>query len=225
MMPTSIAFVDDHPILRQGLVDLFSKNDGYLVVGAGASASDALAIAMEKQPDVIIVDLQMPGNAFDAIARIRMNFPSIVIVAFTASEKVDHAIGALEAGANGYVLKGSTICELTAAIDSAVAGETYVTQSLAGRMIAALRVPPARDVGMPKLSVREQQIVKLLLDGCTNKAIAARLNISEKTVKHYMTLLMQKLNAPNRLGVVLAAQRLSEVGGSRNRRRTDDGLN
>jgi DNA-binding NarL/FixJ family response regulator len=224
-MPTSIAFVDDHPILRDGLVDLFSKDTRYLVVGAGACASDALAIATEKQPDVIIVDLQMPGNAFDSIARIRMNFPSMVIVAFTASEKVDHAIGALEAGACGYVLKGSTMGELTAAIDSALAGETYVTPSLAGRMIAALRVPPARDAGMPKLSVREQQIVKLLLDGGTNKAIAARLNISEKTVKHYMTLLMQKLNAPNRLGVVLAAQRLAEAGGGRNRRRTDDTLN
>ena len=224
-MPTSIAFIDDHPILREGLVSLFSNYEDFAVVGSGASAADALTIATEKQPDVLLIDLQMPGNALDAIARIRMKSPSIIIMAFTASDRIDHAINALEAGANGYVLKGSTAGELTAAINSVIAGETFVTPSLASKVIAALRLPSARVAGNPHLSVREDQIVKLLLKGCTNKAIAARLNISEKTVKHYMTLLMQKLDARNRLEVVLAAQKLSNAGNSRDWRSPDDTLN
>lgn len=224
MAPRSIAFVDDHPILREGLVKLFSNYEGYAVVGSGASAADALAIATEKQPDVLLIDLQMPGNALDSIARIRMKSPSIIIIAFTASDRIDHAINALEAGANGYVLKGSTAGELTAAINSAMQGETFVTPSLASKVIAALRLPAARGSANPHLSIREEQIVKLLLKGCTNKAIAARLSISEKTVKHYMTLLMQKLDARNRLEVVLAAQKLADPSG-RDWRRADDTMN
>lgn len=225
MLPTSIAFIDDHPILREGLVSLFSKNEDFAVVGSGVSAADAVTIANDKQPDVLLIDLQMPGNALDAIARIRMKSPTIIIMAFTASDRIDHAINALEAGANGYVLKGSTVGELTAAINSVMRGETFVTPSLASKVIAALRMPSNRDAGNPHLSVREDQIVKLLLKGCTNKAIGARLSISEKTVKHYMTLLMQKLDARNRLEVVLAAQKLADVGSGRDWRRSDDTMN
>nr|WP_246232845.1 response regulator transcription factor [Aurantimonas aggregata] len=103
-------------------------------------------------------------------------------------------------------------------------GETFVTPSLASKVIAALRLPVTRGSPNPRLSIREDQIVKLLLQGCTNKAIAARLSISEKTVKHYMTLLMQKLDARNRLEVVLAAQRLADPSG-RDWRRADDTMN
>ncbi|GGD42378.1 response regulator [Aureimonas glaciei] len=225
MTPTSIAFIDDHPILREGLVSIFSNYQNYAVVGSGASAADALTIAAEEHPDVLLIDLQMPGNVLDAIARIRLQSPSTIIMAFTASDRIDHAINTLEAGAHGYVLKGSTAGELTAAINSAMQGETFVTPSLASKMITALRLPTARDGGSPHLSVREDQIIKLLLTGCTNKAIAARLSISEKTVKHYMTLLMQKLNARNRLEVVLAAQKLAGASSGRDWRRTDDTMN
>ena len=181
-------------------------------MGSGACAGDALTIAADDKPDVMIIDLQMPGNALDAIARIRMTSQSIVIIAFTASDRVDLAINALEAGANGYVLKGSSGTELLAAIDAAWYGETFITPCLASKVIAALRTPRNRGSGSsPQLSVREEQIVKLLLTGCTNKAIAAHLQISEKTVKHYMTLLMQKLGARNRLEVVLAVQKLADA--------------
>lgn len=209
---TSIAFVDDHPILLEGLASIFAEIDRFKVVGKGKCASDAIDVMMKSHPDVILLDLNMPGDAFEAIAKIREISPQTRIIAFTASAAIDHAVRALEAGATGYVLKGSTDDELMQAIDTVVTGETFVTPSFASKVISALRNVSQRKTSGPqvKLSVREDQIVRLLLVGRTNKEIAQRLQISEKTVKHYMTLLMQKLQARNRVEVVLAAQ---ELGG------------
>ena len=209
---TSIAFVDDHPILLEGLASIFAEIDRFKVVGKGKCASDAIDVMMKSRPDVILLDLNMPGDAFEAIAKIRDVSPQTRIIAFTASAAIDHAVRALEAGATGYVLKGSTDDELMQAIDTVVTGETFITPSFAGKVISALRdVTQRRTSGAKvKLSVREDQIVRLLLVGRTNKEIAQRLQISEKTVKHYMTLLMQKLQARNRVEVVLAAQELGD---------------
>jgi len=210
MSITSIAFVDDHPILLEGLASIFAEDGRYKVVGKGNCASDAVELITKSHPDVMILDLNMPGDAFQAIVSIQQNSPDTRIVAFTASASIDHAVRAFEAGAKGYVLKGSTDIELTQAIDIVVSGETYITPSFASKVIAALRNVSLRKRSKQpiKLSVREDQIVRLLLVGRTNKEIALRLKISEKTVKHYMTLLMQKLQARNRVEVVLAAQEL-----------------
>jgi DNA-binding NarL/FixJ family response regulator len=125
---------------------------------------------------------------------------------------VDSAIRALDAGASGYVLKGSSAHELIQAIESVCRGETYITQSFASQVIAGLRNAGLRRAAAEavRFSIREDQIVRLLLRGLTNKAIAISLKISEKTVKNYMTILMQKLNARNRLEVVIAAQKMNE---------------
>ena len=139
--------------------------------------------------------------------------PSTKIVAFTASTGVDSAIRALDAGASGYVLKGSNTAELIQAISSVQIGETYITQNFASRVIAGLRDASLRRKAAEAvmLSIREQQIVRLLMNGKTNKEIAIAIKISEKTVKHYMTALMQKLQVRNRLEVVIAAQRFGEA--------------
>lgn len=208
----SIAFVDDHPVLLDGLAHIFSELARFEVLAVGRCASDVVELAAAKHPDVVLLDLNMPGDAFAAILRTRELSPETKIVVFTASAGIDHAVRALEAGATGYVLKGSTDDELMQAIDTVLAGETFITPSFASKVIAALRAASVRRTAAQKvkLSVREEQIVRLLLLGRTNKEIAQRLQISEKTVKHYMTLLMQKLQARNRVEVVLAAQ---ELGG------------
>jgi len=209
MRQISIAFVDDHPVLLGGLSHIFSEMPRFSVVGTGRCASDLDEISA-KHPDIILVDLNMPGDAFTAIRRSQEISPPPQIVVFTASAGIDHAVKALEAGATGYVLKGSTDDELVQAIDTVLAGETFITPSFASKVISALRNTTVRKSSGQtiKLSVREDQIVRLLLMGRTNKEIAQRLKISEKTVKHYMTLLMQKLHARNRVEVVLAAQEL-----------------
>lgn len=209
MRRVSIAFVDDHPVLLGGLAYMFSEIPRFEVLGTGRCATDINELS-NKRPDIILVDLNMPGDAFAAIKRSRETSPPTRIIVFTASAGIDHAVKALEAGATGYVLKGSTDEELIQAIDTVLAGETFITPSFASKVIAALRSSSIRGLAAQKvrLSVREDQIVRLLLIGRTNKEIAMCLKISEKTVKHYMTLLMQKLHARNRVEVVLAVQEL-----------------
>jgi DNA-binding NarL/FixJ family response regulator len=140
------------------------------------------------------------------------------ILTFTAATGIDDAISALEAGAGGYVLKGSTGEELIDAVRTVHAGDTYITASYAAKVVAGLRTASLRKSAIEamRLSLREEQVLRLLLRGSTNREIATTLEIGEKTVKHYMTILMQKLNVRNRVEVVLAAQQL-EIGKGLNR--------
>ena len=156
-----------------------------------------------------MIDLNMPGNAFDCIKQIRKSAPETRVVAFTASSGINHAIDALQAGANGYVLKGSPLESLKEAIDAVMAGETYISKGFATKVIAALASPQGTGI---KLSVREEQIVALLLESRTNREMAVQMKLSEKTIKNYMTLLMQKLKVRNRVGLVMAARRLPLAG-------------
>jgi DNA-binding NarL/FixJ family response regulator len=212
MKMMSVALVDDHPLMIEALSSLLLRTGGFNVVATGVSATDVVDICARDKPQVIIVDLNMPGDVYPAIATAISLSPSTKVVAFTAATGVDPAIRALDSGASGYVLKGSSSRELIDAITAADLGETYITQHFASRVITALRDTSLRRRAAEavKLSIREQQIVRLLLLGKTNKEIAQTISISEKTVKHYMTLLMQKLQVRNRLEVVIAAQKLAD---------------
>ncbi|WP_424630079.1 response regulator [Bradyrhizobium sp. SYSU BS000235] len=212
MSTVSVALVDDRPLMVEGIAALLARSPALRVLATGTTARDVVEIAARHRPDVIIVDLSMTGDVYSAIAAVLKYTPATKLVAFTAATGVDSAIRALDAGASGYVLKGSNSKELLQAIDCVHRGETYITQSFASQVIAALRDTSLRRIAAEavKLSMREGQIVGLLLRGRTNKEIATALKISEKTVKHYMTILMQKLHARNRLEVVIAAQKLSE---------------
>lgn len=210
MCSISVAFFDDHPVLLSGIVALFAESDDFEIVGTGTSARDALEIAAKFRPNVVIADLSMPGKVLDAITEMSRDRQTTKVIAFTAATGIDTAIAALEAGALGYVLKGSTFEELTEAIRVVHGGDTYITPSFASKVIAGLRTASLRRQAARaiRLSAREEQVLRLLLRGNTNKEIAQALSISDKTVKHYMTVLMQKLNARNRIEVVLAAQEL-----------------
>lgn len=210
MVPISVAFVDDHPLLLAGISSLFSAKSDFNVVATGVSASDAVDIAARFAPDVIVVDLSMPGNVFDAIAEIVRRPQDTKVLAYTAAVGIEHAVSALDAGASGYVLKGSTAEELMEGIRTVHSGETFITPGFANKVIVALRTASLRKTSAQaiRLSAREEQIVRQLLRGLTNREIAQNLSIGEKTVKHYMTILMQKLHARNRIGVVIAAQKM-----------------
>lgn len=210
MGPISVALVDDHPLMLAGVVNLFETNKDFAVVAKGATAEDALQINRQFRPDVMILDLYMPGNVFEVIAEIGAKPGGTKVVAFTAMTGSDYAVRALHAGAKGYILKGSTADELLQGVRAAHSGETYITPGFAIKVIEALRNASLRKMaaGPIKLSIREEQIVALLLRGRTNREIAVGLGIGEKTVKNYMTILMQKLHARNRLEVLIAAQKL-----------------
>lgn len=200
-----IAFVDDHPVLLSGVAAIFEDDGEFEVVATGKSADDAVSISATHRPDVFVIDLNMPGDAFAAMAEISRALPKTKIVAFTAAVEIDTAVKTLRSGASGYVLKGSSADELRDGIHAVMQGETFVTHGLAGKVLTALATQIDR-ANATKLSVRETQIVRHLYKGQTNREIALHLKISEKTVKHYMTVLMHKLNARNRLEVVMAAQ-------------------
>ena len=208
MATVTVAFVDDHPVLLDGMAALFSSKGGFEVLARGTNAQAAMDIAAQHGPDILFLDLSMPGKVFEAIGSIAVSSKNTRIIIFTAFSSVESALRALDAGAMGFVLKGSMAQELFEAVDAVMRGEVYITQSYASQLMAGLRNKAKRDnlSQATRLSVREQQIVGHLLNARTNREIACILNISEKTVKHYMTTLMHKLNARNRVEVVIAAQ-------------------
>ncbi len=210
MESISVALVDDHPLMLAGLVDLFQLSEGFTVAATGTKASDVLKISTEVAPDVFVVDLMMPGNIFEVVAKIVATSLKTKFLAFTALARSDYAVRALSVGASGYVLKGSDAGELIQGVRAVHNGDTFITPAFAGKVIEEMKINSLRKMatGSVKLSSREGQIVGMLLRGATNKQIAADLQIGEKTVKNYMTILMQKLHARNRLEVLIAAQKL-----------------
>lgn len=207
----SIGVVDSHPLQLAGINALFAGHPVFGIVASGNSTKDVDDIATRHKPDVMIVDLNMPNDPFAAITRARTMAPATKIVAFTSLANVNTVVRALDSGTSGYVLSTSDSNELIVAIEAVERGDTYIAPSLASQVITLLRTHSFRKVAeAAKFSVREEQVVRLLLRGQTNKEIATSLSISERTVKHYMTILMQKLNVRNRLEFVIAAQKLTE---------------
>lgn len=206
--PTRIAFVDDHPTLLRGIAAIFSDDPQFEIVGTGVTADEALTLAETKSPEVLILDLSMPGDVFAAISAITERMAGIRIVIFTAFANVDLALKALDAGAHAFVLKGRPSEDLFAAIAAVKAGELFVSPGFSSKLMTGFRNRSRREKELKssKLSAREIQIVECLFEAKSNKEIARALGLSEKTIKHYMTNLMNKLKVKSRLEVVLAAQ-------------------
>lgn len=205
----SLALVDDHPIIIEGLSHLLRSNGTFSIVATGGTSREALAIAENHRPDLMILDLTTE-SALTSIAEIKSKHPSVKILVFTANLRVEHAVNAFAAGARGYLSKSCSLEELSRAARIVANGETYVSPKFADTVNSALRnaFMAKNLVQTPTLNAREFQIVRLLLDGKINREIAFELGITERTVKHYMTALMQKLNVRNRVEAVIAAQNL-----------------
>jgi DNA-binding NarL/FixJ family response regulator len=207
--PTRLVLVDDHPTLLAGLAAILAADSRYEIVGTGGSAADALTLARDRSPDVMILDLSMPGEVFVTIDELTREIPTLKLVVFTAFANVELALKALDAGAHAFVLKGRPADDLFGAIEAVRRGELFVSPEFSQQLVAGFRNRTRREAtAIVKLSAREQQLVDCLLEGQTNKEIARTLTLTEKTVKHYMTNLMTKLQVKNRLEVVLAAKSL-----------------
>lgn len=211
--PVRVAVLDDQPLYREGVIYSLSQNNGFVVVGQGASAEEAVTIARDTLPDVMLLDLKMPGGGIEAARAITNECPAVKVVMLTVSEEEEHVTSALQAGASGYVLKGVGGAELAQTLHSIVAGEAYITPALAARLLTSVRREQEQPVGsaIPReagLNRREEQILELLSTAMTNREIAERLDLSEKTVKRYMTNILQKLQARNRVEAALACANL-----------------
>ncbi len=201
-----VAIVDDHPLYRDGVAMLLSCSGSFDIVGEGGCADDAIRIVEAEKPDVIILDLNMPGGGLSAASHLKQSHPGTKIVMLTVSETAGSVLSALtEGGASAYVLKGVTGPELESVVRRVHDGSRYVSPELAASVLAHGSNVPVRPTvnDFSRLSRREVQISTLVSDGLTNKQIARQLTLSDKTVKHYMTIIMQKLQVRTRLELAL----------------------
>lgn len=204
----NIMIVDDHPIFRMGLVRSLEDEPGMTIVAEGASADDAVLLFAQHRPDIVLLDLSMPGTGHAAIPNILAVDAEAVIVVLTASEQETDIFEAFKAGARAYVLKGVEASELASVMRDAVDGKTYVSPPLASRMLRAFNRSHAQPAPhheaselpriMADLTAREEQILVLVADGNSNKEVARLLNLQEKSIKHVMTRVLRKLHARNR---------------------------
>ena len=200
-----VLVVDDHPLFRQGVVHSLNSDPGLTVVGETASGQDALELARELLPDVVLLDISMPGwSGLDTAQKITIACPATMIVMLTVSEDRDKLFAAFKAGARAYVLKGVSARELTHVVRTAANGEVYVSPSLAAEMLLSLTQGRAPDP-LQELTDREREILGLIGAGKTNREIGESIFLSEKTIKHYVTNILQKLQVRSRVEAALLA--------------------
>jgi DNA-binding NarL/FixJ family response regulator len=210
---TQVAVVDDHPLFREGVANTLSASPNIEVVGQGETAEDAIRLARDLLPDVLLLDISMKGGGITAAREISAAYPVVKIVMLTVSEREEDVVASLKAGARGYILKGVTARDLVRVVQSIHAGEAYVSPTLAASLLLEWREGPggtnAAASPLDGLTERERQILELLATGRSNKEIARALDLSEKTVKHYMTNILQKLQVRNRVEAALLAQKVA----------------
>ena len=208
-----IIVVDDHPFFRQGVTVSLSEQDGFAVVGEGSNAEDAIRLVNELRPDVALLDLSMPGGGLSALLTVLEASPDLKVVILTVSECDEDVLQALRSGAHGYVLKGIRAAGLCEIIQNVVAGERYVSPALAARILTEMRSsnavvphnqPDSENAdAIHSLTPREEQILALVSNGKSNKEVAREIGLQEKTIKHHMTSILQKLQVRNRTEAAL----------------------
>ena len=191
-----VLIADDHTVLRHGLRLILDSAAGLTVVGEAADGEAAVAMALESKPDVVLMDVNMPAiDGIEATRRIRAAQPDIQILMLTISQKDKDLIGAIKAGAKGYLLKSAESSEVIESIQRVASGEAILPPNLMARVLDELANPAPE----PKqLTERETDILKLVACGLGNKEIGGKLHISENTVKTHMRHILEKLNLSNR---------------------------
>ena len=203
-----LVIVDDHSIFREGLLSVLSTEPDIEIVGGGASAADAVRLARELLPDIIFLDISMPGGGLNAAQAIVENYPVVKIIILTGSEGEAHVMTALKTGARAYVLKGVAARELVNILHTVQSGEVYVTPTLAANLLSEMTAGARNEAlasTFEKLTEREHEILGLIAAGTSNKEIGLQLHLTEKTVKHYVTNILQKLQVHNRVQAAILA--------------------
>lgn len=206
----SIVIADDHPLFRDGVARSLQEAGDIDVLAECTSADEAVQAVADHMPDIALLDISMPGNGISAAERIGERFPAIRIIMLTVSEQDDDLLRALKAGASGYLLKGVAVNTLIEAVRSVRAGGSYISPGLAGKVLSAMGAGKARNARVSDpisdLSHREEQILRLVARGASNREIGEDLGLREATVKHYMTNILQKLHVRNRVEAALIAR-------------------
>lgn len=205
--PIRLLIADDHPLFREGVAQSLAREPGLVVVGQAGTGEEACELVANLLPDVLLMDVTMPGMGGIAAARkVASTWPVVRIMMLTVAEDEDTLMNALKAGARGYVLKGVSARELTAAVQVVAGGDVYISPSLAGSILVEMTSHDQSDP-LNTLTEREQEILQLVAEGLTNREIGGRLYLAEKTIKHYMTNVLQKLQVRSRVEAALLAQK------------------
>ena len=200
-----IVVADDHPLFRAGVVASLAEPGDLEVVGQASSAPEAFQLAREHVPDIVLLDIAMPGGGLVAARDITAACPATRVVMLTVSEDEDDLLAAMKAGASGYVLKGAGATELASVIRSVHEGQVYVAPSLAWGLLREMSKP--RSSPFDELTAREREVLELVASGLGNQEIGDRLGLAEKTIKHYMTNILGKLQVRSRVEAALMAAR------------------
>ncbi|MFE2044256.1 response regulator [Streptomyces sp. NPDC059477] len=200
----TLLVVDDHPVVRDGLRGMFDSAPGFTVLGEAADGVEAVARALALDPDVILMDLRMPGGGgVAAIAELTRRGARAKVLVLTTYDTDSDTLPAIEAGATGYLLKDAPRDELFTAVRAAAQGRTVLSPAVASRLVSAVRTPGAG--GSEPLSAREREVLALVARGTPNREIARTLFISEATVKTHLTHLYAKLGVKDRAAAVAVA--------------------
>ncbi len=205
-----LVIVDDHPLFRDGVIQTLKAEPDIEIVGQATTAQEAVRLTSELLPDLILLDITIPGGGLNAAQMIAATSPVTKIVMLTASEAEEDVLAALKAGARGYILKGVSGHDLIKIVRDVYAGEAYITPTLAASLLSEMKggwpgQRPSANL-LDELTERERQILEKVAAGLSNKEIAQQLFLSEKTIKHYMTNILQKLHVRNRVEAALLAQ-------------------
>ncbi|HZY66000.1 MAG TPA: response regulator transcription factor [Rubrobacteraceae bacterium] len=210
MNPLRILIAEDHPLFRKGIVSLLSSQSGFEVVGEATTGAEAAALAEKLQPDVVLMDLQMPGGSgIDATRKIVAESPSVRILVVTLFEDEDSVFMALRAGARGYVLKDAEEEELVQAIRAVGRGEAIFSPQVAEKVLAYFASPQPKSAppqAFPALTVREREVLELIALGHPNPSIARELSLSTKTVGNYVSNIFTKLQVADRAQAMIRAR-------------------
>ncbi len=202
-----LVIADDHALFRDGLATILSAEPGFEVAAQASNADEAVRLTKDLHPDMVLLDIDMPGRGITAAQQVAEHCPGTKILMLTAMENDDNLVQALRAGASAYILKGVAARELVRILRAVHNGESYVPPGLAAGLLRGLSTQPEHHDPFAELTAREHEILDALAEGLSNKEIAGRMFLSEKTVKHYVTNVLQKLQVRSRLEAALLAQK------------------
>ncbi len=209
--PISIIVVDDHPLFREGVVTTLMESGKFNVLAQAGNKDDAIELAEKHLPDLMLIDVSMPGGGIETANEITARTPIIKVIMLTVSEQEQDVQAALRAQARGYVLKGVASSELISILEDINKGDSYISPNLAVNLLTRSAETKVSDtVEDFNLNERERQILEKLAIGMSNREIADDVYLSEKTVKHYMTNIMHKLHVSNRVQAAIKAYEMTK---------------
>jgi len=210
--PIRVLVIDDHALVRAGIRALIGQLEAVEVAGEAAGGREALRLIEELQPDIVLLDIAAPGmSELEVLTESAKRFPQVRVIVLTVHEAGEYALGALRAGAAGYLPKSAASNELKEAIETVARGETYVSTEIAKRTLLQQAKGTHDERSLEKLTPRQREILTLIAEGNSTRRIASRLKISVKTVESHRAQLMERLNIHEVAGLVRFAIRLGLV--------------